>query len=83
PRGRRGPADWSVSAGPAVPVPLMSGEEGLRLVTSEADELNQWAAPAGPGALSVRSGSNGSWTRGGGTVVTAVLVAGPGRVLMP
>ena len=61
----------------------MSGEEGLRLVTSEVDELNQWAAQVSPDALPARSRGNGSWTRGGGTVVTAVLVAGPGRVLMP
>ena len=61
----------------------MSGEEGLMLVTSEVDELNQWAAPAGPDALLVSSGSNGAWTHGARTVVTAVLVAGPGRVLMP
>ena len=61
----------------------MSGEEGLRRVTSEVDELNQWAAPVGPDALPARSGSNGSWTHGARTVAIAVSVAGPERVLMP
>ncbi|OLO48216.1 hypothetical protein BKH30_11330 [Actinomyces oris] len=62
---------------------MTSGEEGLRLVTSEVDEVNQWAASAGPDTLPVRSGSNGSWIHGGGTVVTAVLVAGLVTALMP
>ena len=61
----------------------MSGEEGLRLVTSEVDEDNQRAASAGPDALLVSSGSNGAWTHGARTVVTAVLTAGPERVLTP
>ncbi|OLO74777.1 hypothetical protein BKH16_09635 [Actinomyces oris] len=61
----------------------MSGEDGLRLVTSEVDEDNQGAASVGPGALPVRSGANGSWTHGARTVVTAVLAAGPERVLTP
>jgi len=57
----------------------MSGEDGLRLVTSEVDEDNQRAASAGPDALPVRSGGNGSWSHGARTVVTAVLAT----VLMP
>jgi len=61
----------------------MSGEEGLRLVTSEVDEDNQRAASAGPDALPVRSGGNGSWSHGARTVVTAVLAPGPERVLTP
>jgi len=65
----------------------MSGKDGGRGVTSEADELNQWAAPAGPDALLVSSGRNGAWTHGARTVLAAVLVAvlaaGPERVLMP
>ena len=61
----------------------MSGEEGLRRATSEVDELNQSAASAGPDALLVSSGSNGACAHGARTVVTAVLVAGPGRVLIP
>jgi len=61
----------------------MSGEEGLRRATSEVDELNQWAARAGPDALPARSRGNGPCAHGARTVVTAVLVAGPGRVLMP
>ena len=83
PRGRRGSAGRSVSAWPAVPVSLTSREGGLRLVTREVDEVSQWAASAGSGALPVRSGSNGSWTHGAGTVLVVVLVAGLVPVLIP
>ena len=55
----------------------------MRLVKSEVDEVSQWAASAGSGVLPVRSGSNGSWTHGAGTVVTAVLVGGLATVLIP
>ena len=61
----------------------MSGEEGVRRVTSEVDELNQWAAPVGPDALPARSRGNGACAHGARTVAMAVSVAGPERVLMP
>ena len=65
----------------------MGGEAGGRLATSEVGEVAQWAASAGPGTVSVGSGSNGACTQGAGTAVTAalgdVLVAGLVAVLMP